>query len=140
MRLPFVLLFAVAVLGASCGDDAEEGATDEVEVPARTVTDVDPETFIVTFEGGSLASMRLHTDPIAGLPLCSVLCTDVNGSTDEQNLLESPFPLGLPIDRCNTQCTIEPGQPLGPGAYVLVYRWGIGGNETRGGEFRFDVQ
>jgi hypothetical protein len=131
-------LMVAAWMLAACSDplSEEEGA----EPPPRTDVFLDPLTLAVEWQGEGMASLRLQRLPQGTAPVCSAICTRLGGNSAEQNLLESGYVLGTPIDGCSVQCAVAEPAPLAPGEYELIYRWGVGGNTTRGDVLRFEVQ
>lgn len=121
----------------ACNDPLAEVAA---EPPPRTDVFLDPLTLAVEWEGDGMASLRLQRLPQGSAPVCSAICTRLGGNSAEQNLLLSGYVLGSIVDGCSVQCSEAEPAPLSPGEYELIYRWGVGGNTTRGDVLRFEVQ
>jgi hypothetical protein len=126
-----------AFLFVACDDPLAAG---ESEPPPRTDVFLDPLTLAVEWEGDGMASLRLQRLPQGSAPVCSAICTRIGGDSAEQNLLPTGYVLGTPVDGCSVQCSEAEPAPLSPGEYELFYRWGVGGNTTRGDVLRFEVQ
>jgi hypothetical protein len=131
-------MFCLAsLLLTACDDPLAEV---EPEPPPRIGVFLDPLTLAVEWEGDGMASLRLQRLPQGSAPVCSAICTRVGGDSAEQNLLLSGYVLGSLVDGCSVQCSEAEPAPLSPGEYELIYRWGVGGNTTRGDVLRFEVQ
>ena len=131
------VLCSAALLLTACDDPLAEV---EPESPPRVDVFLDPLTLAVEWEGDGMASLRLQRLPQGSAPVCSAICTRVGGDSAEQNLLLSGYVLGSVVDGCSVQCSEAEPAPLSPGEYELFYRWGVGGNTTRGDVLRFEVQ
>lgn len=131
------VLCSAALQLTGCDDPLAET---QPEPPPRTDVFVDPLTLSVDWQGDAMASLRLQRLPQGSAPVCSAICTRVGGDSAEQNLLPTGYVLGTPVDGCSVQCSVAEPAPLSPGEYELFYRWGVGGNTTRGDVLRFEVQ